>query len=687
MQENDITGSEDPHIQELAHAFNVIQTDLSVFLNQKIIDYQTRFSLWSGQTKDQRKHSKDGKSAFPWDGAADIKVPFADEYIYFLVTKTINALRKSRITAHPVEGNDIAKANVVSNFLRWMIYQQIPNFFEKAIKSANDFYGKGVSVSYQYWKQVIQNKLEKVTLDEFILNPEDPISEDELKEMITNISPTISKKRLNKLTKDLLEFGEGMIPVQSLVENRPDVMSLDIDKDIFFPLSTTDIQEAPYIFQVMYFTKQQLYEKIITEDWDKDWVSYVCEHFSQTNNNYSTYNGSSPMNPHQYLYDINDSTELIKVIYCYRKITDEDNITSLYLTIFHEGLTDELSNPKPYAKHDILNYSHGKYPFVVTAMESWDNRIYETRSVPEIAEGWQMQYKTEVDSLIDRNSLSTLPPMQYRLGRKPSEYGPGKWVPYHGARNEVGPMEQIPLDPGNMEARKEIRLQADKYFGRPTTPDDTQEALERQQFFILKFLNHYKQVIDQLFALYQQFGPEEQWFRVIGVKDLQNFVKGEADDRYDFHINYDVLLADSETFTNKVKLINEILPLDRSGVIDVEAWVKTVVDFIDVTIGDQIIQPKETATAKAVEEELSDLAKVYSGADLEVNEQDQHQIKLQVLQGYIQGAPDVQNRLQTDEAFKQRIENRVKKRQFQLQQQQNAVIGRVGGQPGQFNTG
>ncbi len=55
------------------------------------------------------------------------------------------------------------------------------------------------------------------------------------------------------------------------------------------------------------------------------------------------------------------------------------------------------------------------------------------------------------------------------------------------------------------------------------------------------------------------------------------------------------------------------------------------------------------------------------------------QLGLQVIQQYLQ-QPDVQQRFQQDQPFRERLEARAKQYQFQLQQQQNAVIGRLGAQ-------
>jgi hypothetical protein len=47
------------------------------------------------------------------------------------------------------------------------------------------------------------------------------------------------------------------------------------------------------------------------------------------------------------------------------------------------------------------------------------------------------------------------------------------------------------------------------------------------------------------------------------------------------------------------------------------------------------------------------------------------------MQQYLQ-QPDIQQRYAQDEPFRQRLDTRKKQYEFQMQQQQNAVIGRLG---------
>ena len=129
-----------------------------------------------------------------------------------------------------------------------------------------------------------------------------------------------------------------------------------------------------------------------------------------------------------------------------------------------------------YAKHQLMDYAHGKYPFVVSTYERTSKRLYSTRSIPQIAEPDQQALKVEVDSAIDAQSLATLPPLQHPMGRSPSKWGPGVRVPYR-TPNEVS-FADIPPGRGstvNVELRRYIVEQVNRYMGREVPGFDPAE--------------------------------------------------------------------------------------------------------------------------------------------------------------------------------------------------------------------
>jgi hypothetical protein len=76
------------------------------------------------------------------------------------------------------------------------------------------------------------------------------------------------------------------------------------------------------------------------------------------------------------------------------------------------------------------------------------------------------------------------------------------------------------------------------------------------------------------------------------------------------------------------------------------------------------------------------LSKIYAGIEVGARPNGA-QIALQVVQQYAQ-QPDVMQRLQQDKAFAARMQKYVQQYQFQIQQAQNAQIGKIGTAPAQM---
>jgi hypothetical protein len=368
--------------------------------------------------------------------------------------------------------------------------------------------------------------------------------------------------------------------------------------------------------------------------------------------------------------------QTLPIVYCYQRLLDEDDVPGIYCTVFCDGLGgDDL-----FAKHTLLDYGHGQYPFISTKLEENNKRFYSSRSYPELVESLQQVLKVETDAAIDRQSLSTLPPLQHPLGRCPTAWGPGVKVPYR-VPNEVSFADTPRLDTGNIELRRYIKESADRYFGRNAPGVDPTEAMAKQQATVDKVFSHLKHVLDQVFTLYQQYGPDAEFFRVTGVNDVQKYTKGPAGERYDFWLQFDVATQDPAMMVERVKAIAELGGmLDKSGVLDTEQLLIVATEQILPGAAERIMLPKETASARAMEGARQAITEVYSGVPPNVRPGGSPEIQLQMFQQWLQ-QPDITQKVQTDPALQGRIETYLQQLQMQISQKQNAEIGRLGTAP------
>ena len=671
--------SKEPDIAYLSQTYKQTQSDLGEWLDRRQRDYDVRNCQWSGKSDDFKKHSSLSSTGeiFPWDGASDQEVRLADELIGCRVAMVMNAIRRAHIVATPTESNDVERASVVSNFLRWLINSKMDEFYPQIELGLQNLFEKGMMVHYTWYEQQDLKQQQTIKLEEIaqVLPAiaeviQDGSMDDELSETLKQ-QFGVSKSKGRSMLRELRKDGETTVPVTREVVSRPKIRSLAPDEDVFWPNYTIDPQEAPYVFHVVNMTPEQIRSKINSEKWDKEFCESVID---LTNNAEADSNLYNIREQDQFVHT---DDQYVKIVYCYQRLLDEDNIPGIYCTVFHPDVSES------YAKHQLMDYAHGKYPFQVTTLEKTSKRLYSSRSYPELIESLQQVLKVETDSAIDAQSLTTLPPIEHPLGRAPTKWGPGIRIPYR-TPGEIRFADTPRGSTVNVELRRYIKEQADRYFGRNAPGVDPVEAQMKQQEVIDKCFQHLKQVLDQIFSLYQQYGPDQEYFRVTGMQDMQKFAKGSAGERFDFYLQFDAATQDPAQMVERVKAIAELGGmLDKNGVLDTERLLQVAVGQILPGAAESIIVPKETASQKAVEEERQTIAEIYAGVPPNVRPNDSHEMKLQVFQQWL-AQPDVTQKVQQDPALQERIQNYLQQRQMQITQRQNAEIGRLGATPTQF---
>jgi len=589
----------------------------------------------------------------------------------------LNSVRQAHVVATPVESSDIERANVISLFVRWLVNTKMDDFYDQVELGLNHLFEKGMMVHYVYYESQDLKQQQSIKLDEIaIAMPQiaEAIQDGSMDEELSAAMSEqfdVSKKKSRSMLKELRKEGETTIPVTRQVISRPRIKALAPDEDIFWPNYTIDPQEAPYVFHVLNMTPEQLRSKIQTEGWSEEFVDKAIETATVGENDVYTHNLS--------LQDeiLRDDDETIRIVYCYQRLLDEDDIPGIFCTVFCNEV------PDLYAKHTLMDYGHGGYPFVVSTYEKTSKRLYSSRSIPEVGEPFQQVIKVETDASIDRQSIATVPPLEHPLGRAPSKWGPGVRVPYR-TPGEIRFADTPRYDAGSTEVRRFVQEMFDRYMGNNAPGVDPVESQIKQQNIINRVLHHMKYVMDQVYSLYQQYGPDQEYFRVTGVQDMQKYAKGRPGERFDFYMQYDVATQDPEQMLERVKTIGTIAgTMDKNGVVDTEQLLAMAIGQVMPGAAEKVILPKETATQKAMEEERQLIAELVAGVPPNVRENDAHEMKLQVFQQWLQ-QPDIQQKAQQDQALGERIQGYMKQRQFAIQQKQNATIGRLGAAPTQF---
>jgi len=658
----------EPDIGALSSAYDDCLIDLDYYFESCLRSYNDRRNIWDGKSDDLRKN---GANAFPWQGASDQEVNVVGERIDTYVALFDQALSRSHIKAFPTSMASMPRAAIVSSFLKWMRSSYIPDFKRQMELGGNYLLEKGLMVTYVGWKRERRSYLQSVSLEqiaqaspdlaELILSGED---DETLLNLIQDSFPALSTKRAKKAIKDLRTMAVAEIPLSRQTVDCPIVHSCAPDGEVMFPSYISDPQRAPYMFWRTFLTAQELEKKVTNEGWDRKWVDYAITNLRGKD---SMYLDGEKVKTETRL-PITDDNDLVMVVYGYQRLIDEDDGSEgIYCTVFHPQADG-------YAKHELLN-GYDDYPFIVTRLSNDQKRMYEVQTFSDILRGSQMQIKTERDSRIDRASLATLPPIMHPAGRPPSDWGPGRRVPYRRLGEiAFGPIP--PRDDGSVEAELSMRGQADRAVGLDLS---NPLAVARQQFFITRFLDHVKDVLTMAWKLFQRMGPDEVFFQVTGNPNPQVMTKGSPDENFSITVSFDSLATDPDTAETQLKNMVSLVQLDRNGILDVNKLLEFTASAINPIFADYVLQPMEEAQQKVAKNVTDDLAKIFAGIEVPA-QPNGAQIAMQMVQAYVQ-QPDVAARAQSDEAFAARLQKYAEQYQFQLQQAQNAEIGRIGTAP------
>ena len=666
-----------PDPEKLRQAYEYTIAEVTHYAEQCRASFDDRRCYWPGKSNDLRKH---GSEAFPWDGASDMEVPIIAEKMNTYVSMCMAALRRSNIRAYPVEMGDTGRAKVVSSFLKWMASNYIEDFYRNMEANANWLFEKGMIVSYVGWHSETRTYLQELNLEQIaqaspelaqiIVNGED---DEALIDMFRQQYPALIEKRAKKALKELRTTGVSKLPVSKRKIDAPLVTAVPADGDVFFPPYTIEPQEATQIFYRVYMTPQQLHQKATTDGWDQSWVDHVIKYYrgktnyqlnSQYNNRINSGFGS------QYPND----TDFVEVVYCFQRLIDkEDGSEGIYCTVLHPEWTGEPEDRR-VAKFELLNGLED-YPFVVTRLSEQSRRLYDVETFGDLLRGIQWQVKIERDSRVDKASVTTAPTMTGPAGRPPPDIGAGRYIGER-RKGEYGYLTTPQWTPDSVEIEKVLIQQGNELVGL-----DVESPLStfKQQFYVDKFLTHVRDVLRMGFKMYQLYGPDELIFRVTGVSDPQKFQKGDPNENFDIVVSFDTQNSDPEFQEKKLGQMVNLMAMDKNGKINPDKMVEVGANAIDPVLADAVVEPGDVSQDRVVKQVSDDLTKIYAGIERPGMANGQ-QIALSVIEQYAQ-QPDIMERLQSDEGFAERLQKYAQQMQFDLQQMQNAQIGREGTAP------
>jgi hypothetical protein len=669
---------------------------------------RTRFAIWDGQSADGRKHrdANDGRPAFPFEGASDVRLRLADMIVNERVLVLTAAALRNLPRVMPLDSFNQPLGTKLTTLLKWVIKNQLGSQYLREIVKLAQYQeadSPAGAVLGIWWDQEWALELATLSLQQieqvlsapaaqggYGLAPEqlaeldahlqNPDKDGELAALLTVLVPTMSLKRAKIVVKSLREDGTAQFPRPYKRLDQPCLCAYRLYEDIFFPANTTDVRRRARLHLIREWVGEaELRERIVSEKYDPDFVTEALKHEAESAfPEYERHEVTGEWQP----VSMTEMQELHKgeyeILTVLFRAVNEDNIPGIY--------TFPMSFHVEFAAkdRDLLEYAHGDYPLTWFGREILGNRLLDSRGVPELVSSDQNALKLHVDAFNDNVTLSTLP--NIKVPRRRSKLS--LVIKPLGIIKEDRPGDvtwmQPPLYPAGSEKQQElIKARVDEFFGRISPTVQPTLSQLHQQGLAQNFLVSLADGLKQLLQLCQQYMPDDVLAKITGDdgKPIAHN-REEIQGQFNVELEFDPANLNMEYFKETLGLIVQIIGLDALSVTQRDQVIQWAFANISPSMGARWVRPVETAQQSEVDDETNNLVKIQNGIEpAMVAEGINAPLRLQTLQEKIQMNPDILQNLKRNPTNMAIFEARLKYLQNQVQQLKNAQIGRQVGQP------
>ena len=669
---------------------------------------RTRFAIWDGQSPDGRKHrdTQDGRPAFPFEGASDVRLRLADMIVNERVlVLTAAAMRNlPRVTA--LDAFNEPLGTKLTTLLKWVIKNMLGSQYLREIVKIAQYQeadSPAGAVLGVWWEQEWGLELAHLTkaqiaavlsappeqggygiapeqLNELDAQLQDPEQDEATGKLLQELLPDLTPKRVKQMVQELREDGETDFPRKYKRLDQPCLTTYRLYEDIFFPANTTDVRRrARLILLRQWVTEQDLRARIVTEDYAEDFVEEMLKHeaesFFPEYERHEVTGEWMPVSMTEMQELHRGEYELLTILY---RATDEDNIPGIYWFPLHHAVDIAARD------RELLEYAHGEYPLTGFFREILSNRVLDSRGVPELVASDQNALKLHVDAFNDNVTLATLP--NIKVPRRRSKLG--LVIKPLGIIKEDRPGDvswmQPPAYPAGSEKQQALIMErVNEFYGRLSATLPPTLTQLHQAGLVMNFLINLCDALKQMLQLCQQYMPDDVLARITG-DDGQPIAhsRQEIQGQFNVELEFEPANMDMEYFKGIADTIVKVLSIDVLNVSQRDQIVQWLFANISPTMGRRWVKPVQAASQSEIEDETNNLVKIQNGVEPPmVAEGINAPLRLQTLQQLVQQNPDILQNLRRQPTNLKIFQARLEYLENQVQQLKNAQIGRQVGQP------
>ncbi len=668
---------------------------------RRILAEEIRYNLWEGQSRDGRKHAdaQDGKPAFPFEGASDARIRLADMIVNERVLILTAAAFRNLPKVKGLELQNEALGHQLTTVLKWVLKNKLGGqYFREIVKLAQyqEADSPAAAVLGVWWEQETALEMRTLTLAEIAesvqalgLGPEqitaleaqmnDPERDAETAQALQQLIPHLSPARAKQVVAALREDGEAEFPAPYLKLDQPAVCTYKLYEDIFFPTNTTDAQKCRCYFLREWLNEWELREREVSHGYDPEFIAEVLKHEAETM--FPLYRRNPGMGEFTIVAEEQTASKearrgLFEVVTVMWKAVNEDKIPGIYQLPIH-GNVDFAG-----AERLLCDYKHGNYPFTFFAREILGSRLLDSRGVPELLATEQQALKLLADSFQDHVQLATIPPIKVprRRSKLSLVIGPLKVIK-EDRPGDVEFMEPPMYPQGNERQQEEVRRRVDEFWGRISAHVPPMLTQLHQTGMVVNFLTNLTDALTQLLQLCQQYISDDELAMITGEDGIPIArSRAEIQGKFAVELTFDPRDLDMDYLKNIVGMIVQILQVDTLNTVQRDKLVQRLFTAIDPNLAAATLRPVEAANESEVADEENNFAKINAGVEPEMAEAGQNfPLRLKTLTDIVDKNPEAYAKLSP--VSKEIYQARVKHLSDQVQQIQNAQIGRQVGQP------
>jgi len=570
-------------------------------LRKQTITDESNRAEWDAKNEEwyaRRYAEVDKDLAYPWPGASNIWIPMSDMLIDKVKPSLLNLYTQPNPIVHfrPRQPISFDRARKLELFYDWgwrTSMRGAVDEFSYAMDSMLETGWGALMTTYAYQTeattlvihkkflppplnrfQVVKSDLAANTIRQISGGQINPITKDQFDQNIALIEDTVrrlyglqeddpmDRKALSKIVRFLRNNEkEVRVDLRSEIENSPQIVSINTE-DLILPEWTQDIQKLDRATIKMRMTPQAMMRRIDDEDWDKDAVERAINNKrARTDKSFGPFNPRSQLQAEREGITSQESEDTVEVwvSWCYYDY-DRDSRNRLSVAMYQPSTMDVfkfIQNP----------FKHGQIPITIFPYELNKRRLYDSRGIPEKIRDMEEEVAWQHRMKLNNGTIKTNPSLGIvqRNNLEPIhlKFLPGEMIPMK-QQGDIQPIN-FGADTSLFQEREELLLRnfMEAYVG---SPDLALTSLQGQQsqsktateiatiqelsqvslsYHATIVQQRMQRVHGQVWDLWNQFGPDEFFFRLTGENPVRLT-------KYEMQGNFDIIPRGSVGTTNPI---------------------------------------------------------------------------------------------------------------------------------------